>query len=177
MASRCCFVSIFPIRCATIGVLLTLTATNSRYDDTRSIGNSSMPAMRQRHVCQHAMLGVLLPIMRLANGLNGSCSQTSHADLHAFSSLRHCCPWNVPLHGMLTRCLRCVCWGCRILTMGWISCHTAFGRNPAHPTLIVRCLLALCSRLVLGKLARRVVNRAAALCVEDLDLLIQPAVA
>ena len=155
MASRCGFVPICPFCRATIGVPLTLATAYSRHDDTRSIGNSSMPAMRQRHVCQHAMPGVL----------------------PAFSG------YGVAVHRTLrlTACWHGACdayaGGCRALMMGWISCHTAFGSNPAHPTLIVRCLLALRSRLVLGKLARRVVNRATALCVEDLDFLVQPAVA
>lgn len=61
--------------------------------------------------------------------------------------------------------------------MGWMPCHIALGRMSSPSYALVRCraLYVLC--LAFGELARRVVDRAAALGVVDLDLLIQPAVA
>lgn len=66
---------------------------------------------------------------------------------------------------------------CRVRLMGWMPCHTALGRMPSPSYALVRCRALCVPRLVLCELACRIVNRAAALCVEDLDFLVQPDVA
>ena len=176
MASRCCFVPICPICRTTIGVLLTLAATYSRSDDTRSVRNGSMSAMCRQHVCQHAMLGVSVAASCIwRTDSTAAAHKTSHAALPAFSG------YGVAAHRTfrLTACWHGACdaYAGDAVYCGYPAIPLLAGIQPILCFPFVVCGFCALAYLVRGKLARRVVNRAAALCVEDLDLLIQPAVA